>query len=208
MKLANVPAILVGIRFAIAPLLLLDAIDGSTGSGFIIGYTVAVVSDIFDGILARKLKVSTPQLRQADSWADICLYLCVAMSSWLLYPEEILSFRTPLLLAVAVQLALFATNLVKFGKFPSYHTYTAKAWGLALLIATIGLFGFGYSQTLWLAIAFCLLNSLEEMVMTLLLTEWQCDVLSLFHALRLREALAASPGSNNLQSLTQISVEH
>ncbi|MEA5599047.1 CDP-alcohol phosphatidyltransferase family protein [Rivularia sp. UHCC 0363] len=188
-KLSYLPSLLIGMRFTIAPLLLFDALDRNTSSWFIIGYIIAVLSDIFDGIIARRLKVSTPQLRQADSWADICLYLGVAISTWLVYPQIIIDFRLPLLSAITIQLILFAVSLIKFQKFPSFHTYTAKAWGLALLAATVGLFGFGYANTLWFAIVLCWVNSLEEIAMTLLLPTWQCDILSIFHALELRKAL-------------------
>ena len=187
MRLTNIPALLVGSRFTIALLLLWDALDRKTSDWFIIGYITAVLSDIFDGIIARHLGVSTVQLRQADSWADICLYVCIAISAWLVYPQVIVDFAVPLLVAIAAQLTLFTTSLFKFGQFPSFHTLTAKAWGITLLIATIGLFSFGYAQTLWLAIAFCLLNSVEEIAMTVVLPEWQYDVLSIVHALRLRD---------------------
>jgi phosphatidylglycerophosphate synthase len=196
-KLSHLPSILVGMRFVLAPLLVFDALDHRTSFWFIIGYVIAVLSDIFDGIIARRLKVSTAQLRQADSWADICLYVCVAISTWLVYPQVIANFRVPLLSAIAIQLILFAISLIKFHKFPSFHTYTAKAWGLALLAATVGLFGFGYANTLWLAIALCWLNSLEEIAMTLLLPTWQCDILSIFHAVDLRKALMHSSTSQD-----------
>ncbi|BAT56630.1 CDP-diacylglycerol--glycerol-3-phosphate 3-phosphatidyltransferase (plasmid) [Nostoc sp. NIES-3756] len=196
-KLSHLPSILVGMRFALAPLLVFDALDHRTSFWFIIGYVIAVLSDIFDGIIARRLKVSTAQLRQADSWADICLYLCVAISTWLVYPQVIIDFRVPLLSAIAIQLILFAISLIKFQKFPSFHTYTAKAWGLALLAATVGLFGFGYVNTLWFAIALCWINSLEEIAMTLLLPTWQCDILSIFHVVELRKALMHSSTSQD-----------
>ena len=189
MRLSALPSFLVGLRFAIAPLLVWNALDHSTDAWFIAGYIIAVLSDIFDGIIARRLGVSTVQLRQADSWADMALYFCVALSAWLVYPDVITDFAIPLGGAIAAQLALFATSLIKFGQLPSFHTFTAKAWGITLLIATIGLFGFGYAPTLWLAIAFCVLNSVEEIVMTLVLPEWQHDVLSLVHALKLRDTL-------------------
>lgn len=188
-KLSHIPSLLVGMRFTIAPLLVFDALDHKTSYWFIIGYVVAVLSDIFDGIIARRLKVSTSILRQADSWADICLYLCIAISTWLVYPQVIINFRLLLLSAIAIQLILFAISLIKFQKFPSFHTYTAKAWGLTLLVATVGLFGFSYANTLWLAVIFCWISSLEEIVMTLILPIWQCDVLSIFHAVELRKAL-------------------
>ncbi len=193
-RLVHIPAILVGLRFAIAPLLLFDALDSQTGIGFFIGYIIAVLSDIFDGIIARRLGVSTTRLRQADSWADISLYLCIAISTWLVFPQVLLNFRVPLLMAIMAQLSLFTISLIKFKKFPSFHTYTAKVWGLTLLAATVGLFGFGYDKVLWLAIMLCLINSLEEIVMTILLPEWQCDVLSLLHALDIRKKMRTELG--------------
>lgn len=39
------------------------------------------------------------------------------------------------------------------------------------------------------AIALCLINSLEEIVMTLILPQWTHDVLSLNHALKWRDGL-------------------
>ncbi len=188
MKLTYLPSLLVGLRLVIAPFLLVDAWDHQISDWFLVGYVIAVLSDIFDGIIARRLGVSTVKLRQADSWADICLYLCVAASAWLVYPQLILGFKVPLLLATIAQLSLFTICLIKFRKFPSFHTYTAKIWGLTLLIATIGLFGFGYANTLWLAIGMCVINSLEEIAMTLILPEWKCDILSIFAAMDLRSS--------------------
>ncbi|HEY9627910.1 MAG TPA: CDP-alcohol phosphatidyltransferase family protein [Coleofasciculaceae cyanobacterium] len=193
LKLTTIPWMLVGLRFTIAPLLLLDALDGKTGIGFIGGYTIAVLSDIFDGIIARRLGSSSVGLRQADSWADISLYLCIAVSTWLIYPDAIAQFQLPLLMAIAAQTTLFTVSLVKFGKFPSYHTYTAKAWGISLFIAVVGLFGFDTSETLWGAIGLCWVNSVEEIIMTLILPEWTHDVLSLSHALKVRSAASLRP---------------
>lgn len=187
-NLIYLPRLLVGFRFLIAPLLLVDALDHQTSIWFLVGYVLAILSDIFDGIIARRLGVSTPQLRQADSWADIWLFFCLALSTWWVYPEVLHQLRIPLLIAVGAQFSLFGTSLIKFRKFPSFHTYTAKVWGIILLVATLSLFGWGDSRALWVAIAACLINSLEEIVMTLILPEWHCDVLSLFHALELRQS--------------------
>jgi CDP-diacylglycerol--glycerol-3-phosphate 3-phosphatidyltransferase len=79
-------------------------------------------------------------------------------------------------MAIAVQVILFTISLIKFGKLPSLHPYTAKAWGIALFIAVVGLFGFDNTTALWGAIIFCWVNSLEEIAMTLILPEWTHDV--------------------------------
>jgi CDP-diacylglycerol---glycerol-3-phosphate 3-phosphatidyltransferase len=187
LKLTQIPWILIGLRVTIAPLLLLDVLDGTIGNGFITGYTFAVFSNIFDGIIARRLGSSTIALRQADSWADISLYLCIAISTWFVHPDVFTQFQIPLLLAIAAQITLFAISLIKFGEFPSFHTYTAKAWGVSLFIAVVGLFGFNHVTLLWGAIVLCWINSVEEIIMIFMLSEWTHDVLSVFHARKLRD---------------------
>lgn len=187
--LEKLPAALVALRFGLALLLMIDSLDHQTSLGFVVAYGVAIASDILDGIVARRLGVSTPALRQADSWADRALFLAVAVSVWRVFPQVIVDFKTPLLITLGAQLTLFTISLVKFKKLPSFHTYTAKIWGLTLLVATIGLFGFGLDNLLWLAIFMGIVNSLEESLMTLILPIWQCDILSVFHALSLRQAL-------------------
>lgn len=180
-----IPIGLVALRFLLGPVLLVDAMDGQTGSSFVLGLVAAFLSDILDGVIARRLGISTAQLRQSDSWADLSFYSCIAASAWLVHPDVVLAFRIPLLLVLAAQVGLYGFSWLKFGRFPSYHTYTAKAWGITLFLATVSLFGFQTAGiSLWLAIIMGLINSLEEIAMTLVLPEWRHDVLSLSHALR------------------------
>lgn len=199
MMLKYIPLALVIFRAAIAPFLLWDAIDGKTSIWFIIGYVAGFLSDIFDGVIARRIGASNAQLRQADSWADVCFYLCVFASAWLTHRQTIIAFQWPLLAVVFAQLLWWAVNLLKYGKPASYHTYSAKIWGITLFIATIAMFGFDYAGIpLWLTIISALIHTVEEIAMTLLLPEWKHDVLSIFHALRLRrELISPQPNPEN-----------
>jgi phosphatidylglycerophosphate synthase len=186
----SLPTILVIFRFLVAPLLLWDAMDGKTSIWFLVGYLSAVLSDIFDGIVARKMQVSTASLRQADSWADVCLYICIAASAWLVHRDVIIAFRLPLLVVVMAQLLWWIVNLAKYGKPASYHTYSAKLWGITLLIATVALFGFHEAGIpLWLAIVVGTIHTFEEIAMTLILPQWTHDVLTIFHAIDLNRKL-------------------
>ncbi|MEA5603858.1 CDP-alcohol phosphatidyltransferase family protein [Nostoc sp. UHCC 0252] len=188
MNLKLIPSGLVLFRFLISPFLLLDAWDGKTSVWFIIGFVAAFLSDIFDGIIARKLGVSTAQLRQADSWADVCLFSCIFVSAWIVHQDILVTYSVPLLMIVFAQLLWWAVNLVKYGKPASYHTYSAKFWGITLFIAIIALFGFDYAGvTLWLTCIAGTIHSIEEIAMTLILPVWTHDVLSIFHALNIRQ---------------------
>lgn len=191
MNLNALPATLVALRCILAPSLVAIAWDGETGWLWMLLYSLAVLSDIFDGIVARRLGVSTAALRAADSWADRLLYVCVAIAAWLAHSTVILSFATPLWIVLGLQGLWWLVNLAKYGRPASYHTYTAKLWGITLLVAAIALFGYGYGGvTLWIAIGTGILHTLEEIAMTLILPTWQHDVLSLGHALRHRQTLA------------------
>lgn len=190
MNLKLIPSSLVIFRFFISPFLLWDALDGTITIWFIVGFVAAFLSDIFDGIIARRLGVSTAQLRQADSWADFCLFSCIFVSAWLVHRDIVIAFRTPLLTVVFAQVVWWIVNLVKYGKPASYHTYSAKFWGITLCIAIISLFGFNYGGIyLWLTCIAGFIYSVEEIAMTLILPVWQHDVLSIFHALNLRREL-------------------
>ena len=188
--LQNLPKLLVGFRLISGPLLLLDVWDGNTSFWFITIFSLAFLSDIFDGVAARRLGVSNAALRQADSWTDVCFYICVFASAWIVYPDLIKGFSIPLLTVVFAQGLWWIVNLVKYGKPASYHTYSAKLWGITLFIATVALFGFNYAGVaLWLTIIVGLVHTIEEILMTLLLPVWQHDVLSIVHAWKLREEL-------------------
>ena len=183
------PVALVIFRFFMGPSLLLNAIDGKTDAWFIVGFVAAFLSDIFDGVIARQLGVSTASLRRADSWADVCLYICIGISAFLVHSDAMIAFSRPLSAVVGIQLIWWVVNLAKYGQPASYHTYSAKAWGVTLFVATIALFGFNYGGlTLSVAIAVGIIHTLEEIAMTLILPEWTHDVLSIVHALRLRQS--------------------
>ncbi len=181
------PQFLIILRFLLTPLLIRDAWDGKTSFFFLVAYLTAFFSDIFDGIIARRLGISTAKLRQADSWADVCLYLGITVCVWRVQPQVFTQFQTPLLVLLMVQLIWWFVNLLKYGQPASYHTYSAKIWGITLLLATIALFGFHYTGIfLWLAILVGIFHTIEEIAMTLILPHWTHDVLSLSHAWQLR----------------------
>ncbi|MBI1846267.1 MAG: CDP-alcohol phosphatidyltransferase family protein [Candidatus Rokubacteria bacterium] len=183
------PALLIAFRVVAGPLLLVDALDGEAGAGFVVLFLAAFLSDVLDGVIARRLGVASAGLRRADSLADLVLYACVFASAWLVHRDVVLAFRWPLAAVVATLLAAYAVSLIKFGRPPSYHAYSAKAWGLLLGVATVALFGFGYAGlALWGAILGGVVNNLEDVAITLVLPRGAHDIPTLAAALRLRAA--------------------
>ena len=182
------PALLVALRLALAPGLLALAWHGRAGALFLALFLVAFLSDVLDGMVARRLGVSTGGLRRADSLADVALYGAVLASAWLTRRADLLPFWPALLAMLAAQLSAWVVSLARFGRLPSYHTYSSKAWGLALCVATVALFGAGDGRGLLLAAAVGVWACLEDVAISLALHESREDVLSLAHARRLRRS--------------------
>jgi len=186
---ASLPGALVAFRALVSPLLIWDAWDGTVSNWFLAGFIAAFFSDVFDGIIARRLGVSTSRLRSADTWADIALYVAVLSSAWLVHRERLLALGWPFALLLASTLVSWGVDLLKYKRLSSYHPWSAKAWGVTLAIASLALFG--WNDTGWamrLMIGVGVLSNLECIAMTFLLARWTHDVPSIVHALRLRTA--------------------
>jgi len=182
-----IPSALVALRFLLGPLLLLDALDGRTSGWFVVGLVAAFLSDVLDGVIARRLGLVTARLRKADSLADYCLYGCILAGAWASHRDAILASRVPLIVMLLAQALSWSVDWMKFRALSSYHAYTAKAWGVALFGATVALFACDDAGApLWLAAGLGVICNAEAIAMTLVLPRLTHDVPSLAHALRLR----------------------
>lgn len=138
--------------------------------------------------MARRLNVVSSRLREADSRADLSLYLCVLASIWLAFPEVVVAFAWPLGITACSQGLQWASSLLKYGRLASYHSYSAKIWDLSLAVATVALFGFHYAGfTLGASLVIGTLHNLEAVAMTLILPQWTFDVVTIQKALQIRE---------------------
>ena len=152
------------------------------------------LSDVFDGMIARRLNVVTARLRVADSWADTSVYLCVAGAVWLRHRALLGPFFVPLLVVIGLMAVNWAVAMIKFGRALSFHAYSSKLWGLSLFAASVSLLGFSYAGWfLWAAIAVGIGGHLEGFAMTLILPRWAHDVSGIPEALRLRAEMAGTP---------------
>jgi CDP-diacylglycerol--glycerol-3-phosphate 3-phosphatidyltransferase len=148
---------------------------------------VAFLSDVFDGILARRLGVATERLRLADSVVDVGFYLCVAGSCLLAYPEVWRQHKTGILLVAALEAGRWIFDLIKFGKIASYHMWSAKLWGILLFLGFGEVFVRGGPGVLFTAaVVVGVVNEIEGFLASLILPRWQHDVPSVWHAWALR----------------------
>lgn len=159
-----------------------------------------LVSDVYDGILARRWRTDTSTLRVADSAADTVFYLGV-LAAIVERHGPVLRDRLWLLAALlALETLRILFDWMKFRRMASYHSYAAKAWGLLLAAATIALLCFNRAP--WLmtaALVWGILCDMEGLAMSALLPQWTHDVKTLRRALELRRQLTVAVAEANDQ---------
>ncbi|HKO13608.1 MAG TPA: CDP-alcohol phosphatidyltransferase family protein [Acidobacteriaceae bacterium] len=184
-----IPWWMAAVRTALGPVILIGERCNWSGSGLAALVITALVSDIFDGILARRWKCDTAGLRLFDSMADTVFYLFVALALWT-GPSAALRENAPLLLALlGLEATRYVVDLAKFGKPASYHSWLAKSWGLVMAVAVLAAFATsGGALLIRLSLFLGLLCNAEGLAMSFILPRWTRDVTSITAALGLRRA--------------------
>ena len=187
LPLLQVPLALTALRALLAPVVVALALAWPVPWAFGACLAAAFVSDVFDGIVARRLGVATPALRRLDSLADSIFYLAALFAAWHLHASAIHAQTAPLVALGALELARYVVDLRKFGKEASYHMWSSKLWGVALFAAFFALLVFGEDRVavpaaIWIGIV----ADLEGLAISATLREWRTDVPTILHARRLR----------------------
>jgi CDP-diacylglycerol--glycerol-3-phosphate 3-phosphatidyltransferase len=143
----------------------------------------AFLSDVFDGIVARRLGLATAALRHADTLVDTVFYVSAAVAMRIAVPDVFDGCALPLSLLVAVHVSRATFELVKFGRLASYHMWSSKALGALIVVTMTAAFATGRPSALvvvalWMGVA----NELEGFAASAVLPAWTADVPSLAHA--------------------------
>jgi CDP-diacylglycerol--glycerol-3-phosphate 3-phosphatidyltransferase len=143
---------------------------------------LGTLSDIFDGVIARRLGVAHPWLRRFDSATDIVFYSCIFVTTCLVAGDVVRSTIIPLSLLVTSEAACLVIGLVRFGSLPAVHSYSAKIYGLAIFLAFVGVLAFDFGSWAFFVLAIIALIANAEIIAILLLSRnVPVDVLSVFH---------------------------
>jgi phosphatidylglycerophosphate synthase len=173
----SIPWAMAAGRAALGPMLIAGA--GCAWSPLMLAGIVvtALVSDIFDGVLARRWGCDTAGVRLFDSMMDTVFYLCVAAAMWVGRPEVLRGNARLLGGLLALEVVRFGFDLVKFGKAASYHSYLAKTWGLVMAVAVTAVFATGHTNGLVpVALGLGIACNLEGLAMSVVLPVWRRDV--------------------------------
>jgi CDP-diacylglycerol--glycerol-3-phosphate 3-phosphatidyltransferase len=186
----RLPLLLIAFRFLLAPVMLyLGYFYKITYRPLIVVLLIAgLLSDIFDGIIARKQNTSTPTLRRLDSQTDMIFWLSAGFTAWFIWPDVIRANQQVIYILLGMEVLCYLVSFLRFGKETCSHAYLSKFWGITLLAAFIDLILNGHAGFLFY---FCLIagiiSHLDRIFITLILPNWQHDVPSAYHAWLIRK---------------------
>lgn len=178
----KIPFLLIYSRIVIALVIIFLAWLKVDNYSFIITILILVglLTDIFDGIIARKLNVSTEKLRIWDSNVDMFFWLSVIASIFYLRFELVKPHILPISLLLILELLAYLISFIKFKRTIATHSLLAKLWTLTLLLFLIELILNSTSYTFVLCFVLGVISRVEIILIIATLKNWTTDVPSIF----------------------------
>ena len=193
MKKESSPYYLIFLRLALVPIiLLLGYLKGEEGKNLIlVCMYIGLLSDIFDGIIARNLGVQTQKIRRLDSQVDMIFWVSIGFCTWFLHPKLIKDNAEVISVIFIMEGLCYLISILKFGKETCTHAFLSKMWGISMLVAFTALIGFNYAGIPFkISIVLGLISHLDRILITLILPHWTHDIPSAYHAYLIRKGKA------------------
>lgn len=150
--------------------------------------TIGFLTDIFDGIIARQLNVSTEKLRRLDSTIDQIFFISVAIATYIHCPAFFYTHALKLTILIGFEVLAYLVCFIKFRKEIATHSIGAKIWTLVLFSTLIQVNIECQSNVLFnICFWFGLLTRLEIIAIIFTLRRWANDVPTLYHAVQIRQ---------------------
>ena len=147
---------------------------------------VGLLSDVFDGIIARKLNVATEKLRIWDSNVDMVFWASIIFSTFYLNLSFFSKNSFFILLVIGLEIITYIVCFLKFRKTVATHSILAKTWTITLFIFLIDLLlNTDSSYSFYICIILGIISRFEILVMILALKKWTVDVPSIFSVKKL-----------------------
>ena len=154
-------------------------------------FSLGLLSDIFDGIIARRLCIATQKLRRLDSLVDQVFFTCVTLALFIKWPGFFTHNATKILVLVSAEGIAYLVCWLKFRREVATHAIASKLWALILFATLFQVLLTGNSTVLFTVCFYVgLLTRLEIIGIILLLRRWAHDVSSIYHAYLIRRGQA------------------
>jgi CDP-diacylglycerol--glycerol-3-phosphate 3-phosphatidyltransferase len=156
---------------------------------FLVVYTIAGITDMIDGPIARKFNVTSPLGANLDGIAD---YTFVGVAIFRILPVIIDRFNMILVIIVltgliVLKVAGMILGYIRYRQLMMMHTYAAKTAAMLAFLFPLVLVGLGLDENLLLFFLgiYIYLFLLEEIAINLVMPEPRRDITGIYEAINI-----------------------
>jgi len=186
----NIPIALIFSRLLIGFIIILLSIFHASSYPFlaITLLSIGLLTDVFDGIIARRLNISSEKLRRLDSSIDQVFFISVAVATYIQCPDFFKTNLIKLIILGAFEASTYVLSYIKFKKEIATHSIGAKIWTITIFASLVEIMVHCESVVLfeicfWIGLA----TRLEILAIVFTLKQWTNDVPTIYHAIKLRQ---------------------
>lgn len=173
-------------RLLMFPVILYFIISGKE-TLFAVFFVINMITDFFDGYIARKLKMETELGAKLDSFADNFTYLLAFIGLLVFKMDELRPHLLSFGIFIGMLVLTVIISLIKFRKFPSFHLKMTKISGDIQALFFVCLFTLGFFAPLYyLMIVWGILGAIEHIAIQMIIPEMRSNVKGLYWILKER----------------------
>ncbi|WP_459212157.1 CDP-alcohol phosphatidyltransferase family protein [Aquimarina rhabdastrellae] len=152
--------------------------------------SLGLITDIFDGIIARRMNISTEKLRVWDSNVDQFFWIVIIVSVFYLRIDFVLAHMLWIGSVIGLELMSYVISYIKFKKTIATHSILAKFWTISLLWFLIDLTLNATSQIpFFVCIILGIILRIEINLIIIKLKKWTTDVPSIFAVSKINKGI-------------------
>ena len=126
----RIPWLMAGARAMLGPVMILGERAQWNGVALAVLIIAALLSDIFDGVLARRWKCDTAGVRLFDSMADIVFYIGCAIALWMRHPSVVRELAVPITAVAGLEALCLAVALHQVWQAPELSLVSCEDLGV------------------------------------------------------------------------------
>jgi len=151
---------------------------------------ISYSTDMIDGYLARKLKITSARGSQLDSMGDQITFI-IGLVGLLVFETDFINKNYIIILIAFVPYIIqMGIAYKKYGKTTSFHTYLAKLSALVQGVFILWILFFGPIYWLFYTMLILgLLETIEEITLIFMYEEWASDIKGVYWALKDKQRL-------------------
>jgi len=184
----TIPNLITSYRLLMVPVILYFAISGQEKL-FAIFLVINLLSDIIDGYIARRFKMTSEIGAKLDSFADNFNYVLAFIGLFIFKMDDLRPHLVSFIIFTGMLVLTVIVPLIKFRKFPSFHLYTTKIGGYIQGFFFVCLFTVGFiTPFYYLMIVWGIIGAIECITIDMLIPEMRSNVKGLYWVLKERRA--------------------